>query len=154
MSLLGRDVAADAAAKLSETARPDSEALRQVDQPAPSNEWVGPDGETRSHKQAVPDSGLADMRDQVRNTGDNLKQVPQQHGAESKERMQSAADHGSSRHSTDADRATASTNAAKNQASEESQRLKDKITNRIPQQHKDLAKEHYNMAKVRSHSIL
>ncbi|ORX38560.1 hypothetical protein BD324DRAFT_578011 [Kockovaella imperatae] len=42
--IIGRDVFATAASKVADTARPDQEQLDQVDQEAPSKQWVGPDG--------------------------------------------------------------------------------------------------------------
>ncbi|GAA6017002.1 hypothetical protein JCM10207_001453 [Rhodosporidiobolus poonsookiae] len=55
---LGRDVAADAAVKAADVARPNEEQLRQVDEPAPSNQWVGPNGEVWDHRSPAPDTGL------------------------------------------------------------------------------------------------
>lgn len=44
ITVLGRDVAADAAVKAAEVARPDEESLRKADEPAPDSQWIAPDG--------------------------------------------------------------------------------------------------------------
>lgn len=53
ISIIARDVVADAAVKVAENTRPDEDQLRQVDEAAPANEWVGPDGEKRSRHEKV-----------------------------------------------------------------------------------------------------
>jgi len=45
LGLIGRDVFATAASKAADKARPDQERLDQVDQEAPSKQWIGPDGQ-------------------------------------------------------------------------------------------------------------
>ena len=42
--IIGRDVFATAASKAADKARPDQNQLDQVDQEAPSKQWIGPDG--------------------------------------------------------------------------------------------------------------
>jgi hypothetical protein len=46
LGLVGRDMFATAAAKAAEKARPTDEQLDQIDQEAPSKQWVGADGKT------------------------------------------------------------------------------------------------------------
>ncbi|GAA5978322.1 hypothetical protein JCM10908_004313 [Rhodotorula pacifica] len=77
IGILGRDIAADGAAKVAEVARPDEDQLRQIDEPAPSNQWVGPNGEKRDHNSSVPDTGLQEKKEQLqeaREKKDSLKQ--------------------------------------------------------------------------------
>jgi hypothetical protein len=45
LGLVGRDIFATAASKAAERVRPDDEQLNQIDQEAPSNRWVGADGQ-------------------------------------------------------------------------------------------------------------
>lgn len=45
VGIIGRDVFATAATKAAEAARPDQDRLQRVDQEAPSNQWVGADGQ-------------------------------------------------------------------------------------------------------------
>lgn len=44
LGLVGRDIFATGAAKAAEKVRPSSEQLDQIDQEAPSKQWIGPDG--------------------------------------------------------------------------------------------------------------
>jgi hypothetical protein len=53
IGVLARDVVADAAIKVADTTRPTEEALKRVDEAAPANEWVGPDGERRGAHEKV-----------------------------------------------------------------------------------------------------
>jgi hypothetical protein len=46
VTVLGRDVAADAAQNLANKARPDEDSLRNADEPGPDSQWIGPDGES------------------------------------------------------------------------------------------------------------
>lgn len=96
IGLLGRDVAADGAAKLAEVARPDEDALRQIDEPAPSNQWVGPNGEKRDHNSSVPDTGLQEKKEQLQNARDqkdNFKQEMKDELKSRGENVANAADH-------------------------------------------------------------
>ena len=45
LGLIGRDLFATAATKAAEKARPDQQQLDQVDQEAPSKQWIGADGQ-------------------------------------------------------------------------------------------------------------
>lgn len=47
ISIIGRDVAADAASKAAEVARPHEDALRQADEAAPDSQWIAPDGSSK-----------------------------------------------------------------------------------------------------------
>jgi len=161
VGLLARDVAADAAQKTAEKARPDEEELRRADEPAPDNQWVGKDGETRGPNESAPDTGLAEKRDQAINKKDELKEKAQQkaneaqneaqkHGEETRDRMQSAtanapgdSSSGPSREEREAAQREGrqikdeKKEQAKNVVSDKFNQAKDKI----PQEHKDRARE-------------
>ncbi|BGP33691.1 hypothetical protein JCM10296v2_005495 [Rhodotorula toruloides] len=97
IGLLGRDVAADAAVKAAEVARPDQDQLRQVDEPAPSNQWVGPNGEVRDHTDPVPDTGLQGMKEEAYRKKDQAYQAKEEAKGEMRDRasnVASAADQG------------------------------------------------------------
>lgn len=95
VGILGRDVAADAATKAANAARPSEEQLRQVDETAPSNQWVGPDGEVRDHTSDVPDTGLAAKRDEAKRLKEQAQQKKEevkQEGADRAQNVANAAD--------------------------------------------------------------
>ncbi|BGP18009.1 hypothetical protein JCM10213_005048 [Rhodosporidiobolus nylandii] len=97
VGLLGRDVAADAAVKAAEVARPDEEQLRQVDEPAPSNQWVGPNGEKRGAHESAPDTGLQEKKEQLQEKKDQASRAKEDAKAEAKDRagnVAGAADQG------------------------------------------------------------
>ncbi|GAA5918486.1 hypothetical protein JCM6882_008315 [Rhodosporidiobolus microsporus] len=91
IGFLGRDVAADAAVKAAEVARPNEDQLRQVDEPAPSNQWVGPNGEVRDQHAPAPDTGLAEKRDQLKQKRDEANQAKEDAKAEAKDRASNVA---------------------------------------------------------------
>ncbi|GAA6063477.1 hypothetical protein JCM10212_006339 [Sporobolomyces blumeae] len=91
VGILGRDVAADAATKAANAARPSEEQLRQVDETAPSNQWVGPNGEVRDHTSDVPDTGLAAKRDQAKDLKNQAVEKKEEAKQEAKERGQNVA---------------------------------------------------------------
>jgi len=91
VGILGRDVAADAAAKAADAARPSEEQLNQVDETAPSNQWVGPNGEVRDHTSDVPDTGLAAKRDQAKNIKEQAVQKKEEVKDEAKSRGENVA---------------------------------------------------------------
>ncbi|GAA5960221.1 hypothetical protein JCM21900_000554 [Sporobolomyces salmonicolor] len=99
VGLLGRDIAADAAVKAAEVARPDEEALRSVDEPAPSNQWVGPNGEVHDHTDPVPDTGIAAKKEQAQQKKEEIK-------SEAKERGQNVANAADSAQQSQAGSAT------------------------------------------------
>ncbi|KAH8916527.1 hypothetical protein BT69DRAFT_767547 [Atractiella rhizophila] len=67
-SFLGRDILADAFTKAANTTRPTEEQIADVDNPAPSNKWEGPKGQTfgaeGSAAQEIPDA-RAQLRERV-----------------------------------------------------------------------------------------
>ncbi|KAL8287370.1 hypothetical protein RQP46_003822 [Phenoliferia psychrophenolica] len=148
IGILGRDVAADAAIKVGQTARPSEHELNKVDEPAPSNQWVGPDGEIRSHNDAVPDTGLAAKRDAAKQTAADLQSQAQQQAQETGNRVANAADQGQQgQYATDEDRAAAAANAGGDQAKEEAANLVQRMKAKIPDEHKDKAREQAHKLK-------
>ncbi|GAA5822401.1 hypothetical protein JCM11251_006326 [Rhodosporidiobolus azoricus] len=86
IGLLGRDVAADAAVKAAEVARPNEDQLRQVDEPAPSNQWVGPNGEVRGENDPAPDTGLQAKKEQLQEKKQQALNAKEEAKAEAKDR--------------------------------------------------------------------
>ncbi|EGG07712.1 uncharacterized protein MELLADRAFT_48043 [Melampsora larici-populina 98AG31] len=66
IGILARDVVADAAVKVAENTRPGEEELRQVDEAAPADEWVGPDGSKRSRHDKAPSTGLSEKAEEAK----------------------------------------------------------------------------------------
>ncbi|GAA6017008.1 hypothetical protein JCM10207_001455 [Rhodosporidiobolus poonsookiae] len=91
IGFLGRDVAADAAVKAADVARPNEEQLRQVDEPAPSNQWVGPNGEVRDHRSPAPDTGLQQKKEQFQEKKEQAKQAKEDAKSEAADRAQNVA---------------------------------------------------------------
>ncbi|BGP41732.1 hypothetical protein JCM10449v2_005723 [Rhodotorula kratochvilovae] len=91
VGLLARDVAADAAVHAAEVARPDQERLRQVDEPAPSNQWVGPNGEVRDQHSTVPDTGLQERKEQAQQKIGEAQQAKEEAKGELRDRAQNVA---------------------------------------------------------------
>merc|ERR1712093_559869 len=76
VTVLGRDVAADAAQKVAEKARPSEDALGKVDEPAPENQWIGPNGEKRGPNDRVPDTGVGAKVDQAKEKKEEVRRMP------------------------------------------------------------------------------
>lgn len=91
IGLLARDVAADAATHAADLARPDEERLRQIDEPAPSNQWVGPNGEVRDHNSPAPDTGLAAKKEQAQHKLDEARNAKEEAKGEARDRAQNVA---------------------------------------------------------------
>ncbi|KAK4699364.1 hypothetical protein P7C70_g6896, partial [Phenoliferia sp. Uapishka_3] len=148
IGILGRDVAADAAQKAASTARPSDSELNKVDEPAPSNQWVGPDGETRSHNDPVPDTGLAAKKEKAQSKANEVSEKAQNHAQEAGNNVANAADEGQQgQHATDEDRQKAAAGAGGDQAKQESKKLADKLKGAIPDEHKDKAREQAHKLK-------
>lgn len=150
VTLLGRDVAADAAIKAGSTLRPDDEQLARVDEPAPTK-WIHPDGSTAGAHEEVPDTGIAAQKDRLVEKKDAVVDRAQNEGAPALDRMKDAGaqDQRDANASRSDEQNVPSGDAFAQQAKEEGSRLRNKISDKIPQEHKDLAKEHYGKAKVR-----
>lgn len=170
IGLLGRDVAADAAAKVSDVARPSDSQLATADEPAPSNQvrsslllpppplafltplplqWVGPDGQVRSHNEAVPSTGLAAKRDEAKAKKEEVKAAAQEQAEASGSRIAGTADERQQGQATDEDRAAAAGEQEAQAAKEEKEKLMDKLKGKIPEEQKEEAKKQYRLAKVR-----
>lgn len=155
VGILARDVAADGAAKLSDVARPADHELERVDEPAPSNQWVGPDGQVRGHNDDVPASGVGkkadqakEVKDQAAAKKDEAKESAKQEAQEHKDNVAAAADRAQQQqggeYARDEDRAKAAADAGSAQAQEEKEKAKGSIKSAIPsipQEHKDRAKD-------------
>ncbi|KAK4051027.1 hypothetical protein OIV83_003156 [Microbotryomycetes sp. JL201] len=157
--VLGRDVLADAAVKVGDVARPGEDELARADEPAPSNQWVGPDGQVHDHTQKVPDTGLAEKRAKAQEAKEKAKAerddiVNQAQGHA--ENVASAADQGQQAGLGDSDQARAenAAQAGQDQAQTEAEQAKqtakgklNQLKAKIPQEHVDRANEHLDRAK-------
>lgn len=118
--VIGRDIFADAAVKVSDMARPDEEKLASVDQPAPDNEFH--DDIPQALKTKSPEEKEAAQKEK------------EAEKAAAKVRAQQAANQVDPNDPTN----EASQNAVKNQAQEQ----KEVLLSKIPQEHKDRITEH------------
>ncbi|KAK4051695.1 hypothetical protein OIO90_004645 [Microbotryomycetes sp. JL221] len=157
--VLGRDVLADAAVKAGEAARPSEDELARADEPAPSNQWVGPDGTIHDHTQKAPDTGLAEKRakaqeakEKAKAEKDNLVSQAQGHA----ENIADAADQGQQSNigQSDQARAEGAANAGQDQAQAEGEKAKataksklNELKAKIPQEQVDRANEQLDRAK-------
>lgn len=146
VSLIGRDVVADAAVKTAQKVRPNEDELSRVDEPAPSDQWVHPDGSTAGAHESVPHTGLQAQKEDLLAKKDNVVDQVQSEGAPVVDRLHSAG-----AQDVQANQASSSNvpsgDAFAEQAKQEGSRLRDRLSDKIPQEHKDLAKENYNKAK-------
>lgn len=88
VGILARDVAADAAENLAETARPDEHDLRKADEPAPHAQWIGPDGQKHGPNDPVPDTGVGRAADKFQQKKEEVKADAQQQGQEQAQQSQ------------------------------------------------------------------
>nr|CDI56129.1 conserved hypothetical protein [Melanopsichium pennsylvanicum 4] len=123
LGYVGRDMFADGAAKAAEVARPDEHKLNSVDQPAPDNEF----------HDDIPD--LLNKKEKAKGDAQNKAEQAKQEGAAHAQDVSNAVDPNASREQNQA--------AVAEAAKQKAQILSDKI----PQKHKDLAKEHKNKAQ-------
>ena len=65
-------LSADAAANLSEKARPAEHDLKRADEPAPDAQWIAPDGSKRGPNQSVPDTGVGEKVEQAKAKKDEV----------------------------------------------------------------------------------
>lgn len=167
ISILGRDVAADATAKASDLARPGDDQLANVDTPAPSNEWVGPDGQKHGADSPVPDTGLAAKREEAERKKEQAKlekEKAKEDAKESGKRVGEAADQNTATDTQgvangepngfvpeNQDQAKIEGEKAReggeSQAKAEKQRVQDQVSQRIPEERKEQAKEQYGKLK-------
>ncbi|SPO29903.1 uncharacterized protein UTRI_06180_B [Ustilago trichophora] len=119
---IGRDMFADGAAKAAEVARPDEERLNAVDHPAPDNEF----------HDDIPD--MLRKKEQAKADAQDKAEQAKHEGASHAQDVSNAVDPNASREQNQA--------AVAEVAKQKAQLLSDKI----PQKHKDLAKEHKDKA--------
>lgn len=123
LGYIGRDMFADGAAKAAEVARPEDEKLQSVDQPAPDDEF----------HDDIPD--LLKKKEQAKAQAQNKAEQAKAQGQSHAQVLQNAVDPNASKEENQA--------AVAEQAKKKAQLLSDKI----PQKHKDLAKEHRDKAQ-------
>jgi len=91
VTVLGRDVAADAAQNAANKARPHEDSLRNADEPGPDSQWIGPDGEKRGPHDRVPDTGIGAKVDQAKQKKEEVKQDARQQAEEQRQRSEQRA---------------------------------------------------------------
>ncbi|KAF8301114.1 hypothetical protein DL93DRAFT_2122133 [Clavulina sp. PMI_390] len=74
-SLIGRDLFARGAVKAAESARPSPEQLARVDDAAPAEQWVGPNGTTHGPNESAPDVLTDEQADQARGAINTARQA-------------------------------------------------------------------------------
>ncbi|KAM0751353.1 hypothetical protein T439DRAFT_380336 [Meredithblackwellia eburnea MCA 4105] len=150
VGILGRDIAADGAAKISDVARPADQDLAKVDEPAPSNQWVGPNGEIHGHHDPAPDTGLAAKRDAAKAKAEEKANEAKAEVDESANRIATAGDEAQARQgefATDEQKANAAADAAGDVAQKEKKKKLEQLKAKIPEEHKERAKEQLQKAK-------
>ncbi|KAL7283990.1 hypothetical protein ACG7TL_001263 [Trametes sanguinea] len=172
-SVIGRDILARTASKVAEKARPDEERLRQVDESAPRDQFVseggrlvGPD-ETPVLEARIPGTDTTVVQHPREELGHGAK-VKQgngevKSGAEAINEAQQRKDEAIERAKEEAQRQKEDVNNAvggdpvpDNREDAEAKKsglmgklrgMKDSLTDRVPQEHKDRANEHFDRAK-------
>ncbi|KAI8986640.1 hypothetical protein BD414DRAFT_486634 [Trametes punicea] len=172
-SVIGRDILARTASKVAEKARPDEERLRRVDESAPRDQFVseggrlvGPD-ETPVLEARIPgtDTTIAQHPREELGHGAKVKQGNGEvkSGAEAISEAQQRKDEAiekakdeAQRQKEDVSNAVGGDPVPEDRADAEAKKsglmgklrgMKDNLTDRIPQEHKDRANEHYDRAK-------
>lgn len=162
IGLLARDVAADAAAKAAETARPSEQQLKQIDETAPDNQWVTTDGQVRGPNDAVPDTGVQQKREQAQQAKEEAfakkEELKQQAQAEGQAQGRDAAQRvdgavssqpGDSTRGPSVAEQEAGKREAANIASEKQNQAKAKleqVKGQIPEERKEQAREYRGKA--------
>ncbi|KAJ1026312.1 hypothetical protein NDA16_002399 [Ustilago loliicola] len=123
LGYIGRDMFADGAAKAAEVARPEDEKLQSVDQPAPDNEF----------HDDIPD--LLRKKEEAKAEAQQKAEQAKAEGASHAQDLRNAVDPNATKEENQA--------AVAEQAKKKAQLLADKI----PQKHKDLAKEQKDKAQ-------
>ncbi|RDX46088.1 hypothetical protein OH76DRAFT_1407219 [Lentinus brumalis] len=171
-SVIGRDILARGASKIADKARPDEERLRRVDDSAPRDQFVseggrlvGPD-ETPVLEARIPGTGTTVAQHPREELGQGAK-VKQENGEvrsgasainEAQERANETIEQGK----TEAQRQKEDVNnivgdpvpdnreeadAKKSGLMNKIRGVRDNLTDRVPQEHKDRANDHYDHAK-------
>ncbi|CDO71185.1 hypothetical protein BN946_scf184845.g55 [Trametes cinnabarina] len=167
-TVIGRDILARTASKVAEKARPDEERLRQVDDSAPRDQFVseggrlvGPD-ETPVLEARIPGTDTTVVQHPREELGHGAK-VKQgngevKSGAEAINEAQQRKDEAiePQRQKEDVNNAVGSDPIPDNREDAEAKKsglmgklrgMKDSLTDRVPQEHKDRANEHFDRAK-------
>ncbi|KAI0336661.1 hypothetical protein GY45DRAFT_1376920 [Cubamyces sp. BRFM 1775] len=168
-SVIGRDILARTASKVADKARPDEERLRQVDESAPRDQFVseggrlvGPD-ETPVLEARIPgtDTTIAQHPREELGHGATVKQGNGEvkSGAEAINEAQQRKDEAierAKRQKEDVNNAVGGDPVPDDRADAEAKKsglmgkirgMRDNLTDRIPQEHKDRANDHYDRAK-------
>jgi hypothetical protein len=136
VGVLARDMAADAGAKATGKLRPDEDRLKQIDEAAPDHQW---------HE--TPPS-LGELKDQYKSKAQDAKSQAQDHadgvqrdaarGATGQSDPKEAGRRAADEHANQTSRSDVDQNAGAKQGA---QSAKDRISNAIPDEHKDKARE-------------
>lgn len=136
IGLLARDMAADAGSKATGKIRPDKERLEQIDEPAPDHTW----------HEAPPSFG--EMKDSVKSKAQGARDSAQQeadgvqrdaaHGATGQSDIKEAGRRAVDEHANQTSRSDVDQNAG---ASAGMSSAKDRVSNAIPDEHKEKAKQ-------------
>ncbi|KAI0634782.1 hypothetical protein C8Q77DRAFT_1053762 [Trametes polyzona] len=168
-SVIGRDILARTASKVAEKARPDEERLRQVDESAPRDQFVseggrlvGPD-ETPVLEARIPgtDTTVSQHPREELGHGATVKQGNGEvkSGAQAINEAQARKDEAvekAKRQKEDTVNAVGGDPVPNDRADAEAKKsglmnkirgMRDNLTDRVPQEHKDRANEHYDRAK-------
>lgn len=177
VGVLARDVVADAAIKVADTTRPSDEALKKVDEAAPANEWVGPDGEKRSAHEKAPSTGLNEKANELQQMAGKAQDYLSQAQTEATQTAESAEPHAENaaskiKSSAESNEPLEGSSQAKETIRESGQVASDKadvaasavsekknrlreaygnVISKIPQEHKDKAKQAREDTKVYIH---
>ncbi|KAI0707522.1 hypothetical protein C8T65DRAFT_216076 [Cerioporus squamosus] len=172
-SVIGRDILARAASKVADKARPDEERLRRVDESAPRDQFVteggrlvGPD-ETPVLEARIPGTGTTVAQHPREELGHGAK-VKQENGEvksgasainEAQQRANETIEQGrteAQRQKEDVNNIVGGDPVPDNREDAEAKKsglmnkirgVRDNLTDRVPQEHKDRANEHYDRAK-------
>ncbi|KAH9815942.1 hypothetical protein DFH28DRAFT_1125996 [Melampsora americana] len=139
ISLLARDVVADAAVKVAENTRPDEEQLRQVDEAAPADEWVGPDGSKRSRHEKVPSTGLDEKAEEAKRLASKAQDETSKLASKANSEVEDVSSTAKS-HAKDASsqvQSTADGNEKKNKLAD----AYGNLVGKIPEEHKEKARK-------------
>ncbi|TBU29364.1 hypothetical protein BD311DRAFT_269060 [Dichomitus squalens] len=172
-SVIGRDILARTASKVADKARPDEERLRQIDDTAPRNQFVSEGGrvvspdETPVLEARIPGTNTTVAQHPREELGHGAKVTTGNgetlSGAQAKDEAQRRANETTDRARAEGQRQADELNDTVNGDAVPSDRedaeakksglmnklrgYRDNLTDRIPQEHKDRANDHYDRAK-------
>jgi len=170
-ALIGRDLLARSAAKAADIVQPDEHAMSKVDDPAPHNQFVTAGGRTIGHEETpilearLPGTNTTIQNDpsapqptvqgpHVPHGRQHLGQVMEEGRAtqqHAKGRAFEEAEHAKNETQLAAQRAQAGDDATveekKNGFMDKVRGIRDNLTDRIPQKHRDTAEDHYHRGR-------